>query len=140
MYSGAAVCVCVCLSFPRRIPHFCSDPYVTLRNGRGAPWLCTIGQICNWCMGFVAIATYAPIAYVTEDASSWLLYGWFEALSLLTIARLFLALLLSCSSFPTCIHCVVCGVCVYTVASQPINEGGQSPGAPKVQGAPKCYL
>ena len=25
-------------------------------------------------------------------------------------------------------------------ASQPINEGGQSPGAPKVQGAPKCYV
>ena len=31
--------------------------------------------------------------------------------------------------------------CEYVpVASQPINEGGQSPGAPKVQGAPKCYL
>ena len=38
-------------------PHYCTDPDVTGGNGRGAPWLCTIGRICNPCTGLVAMTT-----------------------------------------------------------------------------------
>jgi len=45
---------------------------------RGAPYLCTIGQICNRCTGFVAmtthtcklIALYTPNAYSAEREMS----------------------------------------------------------------------
>ena len=47
------ICVSVCPSL-----HFhYMDPDVTWGNGRGAVWLCTIGWICNWCTGFVAVTT-----------------------------------------------------------------------------------
>jgi len=53
MYSSRAS---VCLSMAA-CPHCCMDPDVSWGTGRGAHWLCTIGQICNQCMGFVAMTT-----------------------------------------------------------------------------------
>ena len=54
-----AVCVSVCLSLTAFL-HYCTHPDVTLGNGRDALLLCGIGRICNWCTGFVAMATYEP--------------------------------------------------------------------------------
>ena len=58
MYSGHAhLSVCVfCLSLAA-FPHYCTDPDLTLENGRGCPQSSTIEWICNWCMGFVAMTT-----------------------------------------------------------------------------------
>jgi len=59
MYIGhVRLCVhlSVCLSIAA-CPHYCTDLDVTLGNGGGAPWLCTIGRICNRCTDFVAMTT-----------------------------------------------------------------------------------
>jgi len=48
--------VCVCLS-TTACPHYCMDPDVTWRNGRGCPLVVDAGRICNRCMGCVATAT-----------------------------------------------------------------------------------
>jgi len=39
------VCRCICLSAAEcpHYSHYCADPDVTWRNGRDAPWLCTVG-------------------------------------------------------------------------------------------------
>ena len=56
MYCGHAR-LCVCLSAAACL-HYCTDPDVTWRTGIGdAPYLCTIGRICNRCTGCVAMAT-----------------------------------------------------------------------------------
>jgi len=48
----------VCLSLPAAVClRYCTDPDVTLGVVGDAPWLCTIGRICNRCMGCVAMAT-----------------------------------------------------------------------------------
>jgi len=48
--------LCVCLS-AAVCQHYCTDPDVTWRSGRGCPELCTIGRICNRRTGCVAMAT-----------------------------------------------------------------------------------
>jgi len=50
------VCVSVCLSAATCL-HYCTDPDVTWESGRDARPLSTIGRICNWCTGCVAMAT-----------------------------------------------------------------------------------
>jgi len=56
MYSGQGrlcVCVCVCVSLAA-FPYYCTDPDVTWEKMvGGALELCTIGRICNRCMGFL---------------------------------------------------------------------------------------
>ena len=52
------ICLSVCLSLHvAACRHYCMDPDVTWVNGRGALRLCTIGWICNRCMGFIAVTT-----------------------------------------------------------------------------------
>ena len=41
------------------------------------PYLCTFGQTCNRCTGFVAMATYAPSAKC-QRGRLYSLYGWFQ--------------------------------------------------------------
>jgi len=58
MYSGHG-CLCVCLSLAA-IAHYCTD--VTWGMVGDAIQLCIIGQICNWCMGLVAMTTYTYVS------------------------------------------------------------------------------
>jgi len=48
--------LCVCLS-ATACRHYCTDPDATWRVVGDAPWLCTIGRICNRWTGCVAMET-----------------------------------------------------------------------------------
>jgi len=50
------VCVSVCLS-PTACLHYCTDPDVTCRSGRGCPLVVHYWPVCNRCTGCVAMAT-----------------------------------------------------------------------------------
>jgi len=47
--------LCVCLSIA--ILHYCTDPDVSWRNGRGCPLVVHYGRLCNRCTDFVAMTT-----------------------------------------------------------------------------------
>jgi len=49
-------------------------------GGRGAPYLCTIGRICNRCTGFVAKITIVRKRNVSECLYSLYMYVCFDAL------------------------------------------------------------
>ena len=61
-----SVCVCVCLSRAAFL-HFCTYLDVTLGNGSG---VCTIGRICNQCMGSIAMTTYMYVYYTIARCCS----------------------------------------------------------------------
>jgi len=54
MYTGHAH---LCLSVSLRICSLLHGAGCNLWYGRGALELCTIGRICSWCTGFVAMTT-----------------------------------------------------------------------------------
>jgi len=62
MYSGNDH-PCVCWSVPRCIPTLLHRPRCNSREWQGVPSsVCTIGWICNRCMGFVAMTTYTYVS------------------------------------------------------------------------------
>ena len=62
LYIYASVCVCLSLA---AFPHYCTDPDVTLGNGRGCP-----------SPGLIVMATNAPNAK-RQRGRLYNLYGWY---------------------------------------------------------------
>ena len=52
--------LCLC---PSPHSHTTAQTDVTCGNGRGALQSCSIGQICNWCTGFIAMTTYTYVSF-----------------------------------------------------------------------------
>jgi len=61
--------LCVCLSIAA-FPYYCTDPDVTLGNGRGAPSCALLGGGLQYCTGFVAVLLWQHSAAREMSASA----------------------------------------------------------------------
>ena len=70
-----SLCVSVCLSLTA-FPHYCTVPDVTWGNGRGAPYLCTVGRIYKSVHGFRCDDNIARMRNVNECLYSLCAWLW----------------------------------------------------------------